>query len=369
MILEFPAMKIPALFTFAVGLVCSVSAQTPGATYTIEQLDQLVGPIALYPDPLVAVILPAATVPADITLAAGYLAANGDSAGIDSQPWDPSVKALARYPSVVKWMNDNLAWTQALGAAFAQQPADVMKSVQQLRVQARAAGTLVDTPQQRVDLEGDDIRIVPAQPDTIYVPEYDSSLVYETPDEYAGPLVTFSVGFPVGAWLGYECDWDDFGIWVGPWTPGWAYRREWRRPGAGGNSWHAWRPDPHRGGEVVRNAYRPGTRLPSPGAIAGYHPPARRSGPAPHPVVSHAPAPARPDYRGRAIEAPRPSSPAPSSNLFGGYNRGTQTRDFSSRGQASRAAPVRSFSAPPPPRAEAPARAAPPASADKRDRH
>jgi len=348
-------MKAVFLLALALGLASSVKAQTPGATYSPEQLDQMLGPIALYPDPLVALILPASTVPADLTLAAGYLAASGAPGGIDAQPWDPSVKALARYPDVVKWMNDNLDWTQALGAAFAQQPADVMKSIQQLRAQARAAGTLVNTPQQQVDLEGDAIRIVPAKPDTIYVPEYDPAIVYETPVGYDGPFIAFGLGFPVGAWLGYECDWDDFGIWVGPWSRGWAYRREWRQPGLGGNSWRAWQPDPRRSREVIHNFYRPEGRLPSPRVIAGYRAPVRRPTETPHVAMPRAPA--GPDYRGRAIAAPRPSSPAPSSPLFGGYNRGTQARDFSNRGQASRTAPVRAL---PPPRAAPPARAAAP---------
>jgi hypothetical protein len=354
-------MKAVFLLPLTLCLALSVRAQIPGASYSPEQLDQMLGPIALYPDPLVALILPASTAPSDLVLAARYLAANGAPAGIDAQPWDPSVKALARYPEVVQWMNANLEWTQALGAAFAQQPTDVMKSIQQLRAEARAAGTLVDTPQQRIDMAGDDIRIVPAQPDTIYVPEYDPMIVYETPVGYSGPFITFGVGFPVGAWLSYQCDWDDFGIWIGPWNRGWDYRREWRRPGFGGNHWQAWRPDPRRSREMVHSFYRPEGRLPSPGFIPGYRAPVRRPGEAPHVAMPRATF--RPDYRGRVIEAPRPAGPAPSSPLFGGYNRGTQTRDFSNRGQASRSAPVRIE---PPPRAapsgrgEAPAHAAPP---------
>jgi len=350
-------MKVPVLLTLTLCLALSVHAQTSGAAYSVEQLDQMLGPIALYPDPLVAVILPASTVPSDVTLAANYLADNGAPGGIDAQPWDASVKALAHYPEVVKWMNANLDWTQALGAAFAQQPADVMKSIQQLRAQARAAGTLVDTPQQRIDLEGDDIRIVPAQPNTIYVPQYDPTIVYETPIGYSGPFLSFGMGFPVGVWLGYECDWDDFGIWVGPWRPGWAYRRDWRQPGSGGNAWHAWRLDPHRSRDIVHNYFRPEGRLPTAGLIAGYRAPTRPPGAASRAAITRAPsvqpAAGRLDYRGRGIEAPRPSSPAPSSPLFSGYNRGTQTRDFSGRGQASRSAPVRS---PAPSRAAAPAR-------------
>ena len=354
-------MKIPFLLTLTLCLAVSVRAQTPGATYSPEQLDQMLGPIALYPDPLVALILPASTVPADVTLAANYLAGNGSVSGIDGQPWDPSVKALAHYPDVVKWMNENLDWTQALGAAFAQQPADVMKSVQQLRAKAQAAGTLVDTPQQQVDLQGDDIRIIPTLADTIYVPQYDPSIVYETPVGYGGPYLTFGVGFPVGVWLGYQCDWDDYGIWVGPWSRGWGYRRDWQHSGYGGN-WHAWRPDPRRSREVVRNYYRPDGRVPSPGVIRGYRGPVRA--PSASPRVANFPAANRPDYRGRAVSAPRPSSPAPSSNLFGGYSRGTQAREFSNRGQSSRSAPVR---APASSHASAPSRG--PAPSGNRDRH
>src|SRR5208282_1120836 len=138
-------------------LAVSLRAQAPGAEYAPDQLDQLIGPIALYPDPLVALILPASTVPSDISLAAQYLAANGDPSQIDSQPWAQSVKGLAHYPEVLKWMNDNPDWTRALGAAFAMQPADVMKSVQQLRAKALAAGTLRSTAQQNIDMEGEDV--------------------------------------------------------------------------------------------------------------------------------------------------------------------------------------------------------------------
>ncbi len=347
-------MKASFLLPLTLCLAFSVRAQVPDATYSPQQLDQLLGPIALYPDPLVAVILPASTAPADVTLAANYLAANGAPDGIDAQSWDASVKALARYPDVLKWMSGNLEWTQALGAAFTQQPADVMKSIQQLRVQARAAGSLVTTPQQQVVLEGDNIRIVPAQPNVIYVPAYDPAIVYETPVGYDGPFITFGVGFPVGAWLGYQCDWDDYGIWVGPWNSGWAYNREWRDSRYRGNAWRAWQPDPRRSRAIVRNFYRPEGRLPSPGFAAGYRAPVRQAGVAQRPAISRAPS--GPDFRGRAVAMPRPAGPAPSSNLFGGYSRGTQTRAFSTRGQVSRSAPVRT-----PSRAAAPARQAAPA--------
>ena len=333
--------------TFAIGLVMPIRAQAPSATYTDEQLDQLLGPIALYPDPLVAIILPASTVPSDITLAANYLASSGVSAEIDSQSWDSSVKALAHYPDVVKWMSTNRDWTQAVGVAFAQQPAEVMKSIQQLRARARAVGTLVNTPQQSIAMAGDNIRIVPAQPNVIYVPQYDPLIVYERPVGYVGPFVTFGIGFPVGIWLGYACDWDDFGIWIGPWRPGWVYRRDWRYPTSESSSWHSWRPDPRRSRAVVRDFYRPEVRLPRPGPMGGYRLTDHPQEVSPRVAIPHPSLPP-PDYLGRGMDMPRPATnpAAPTSPLFGGYNRGTQTRQFSGRGQTSRSTPIQNLRPP-----------------------
>ena len=347
-------------------------AQAPeGAEYSSDQLDQLLGPIALYPDPLVAIILPASTRPDDVAAAAQFVAPGPDPSSVDAQPWDPSVRALAHYPEVLAWMGQNLDWTQALGAAFAAQPADVMKSVQALRARARAAGTLTDTPQQRVDMEGDDIRIVPAEDNTIYVPQYDPDAVYDVPEGEAPPAVTFDAGYPAGAWLGFELDWDDFGIFAAPWRPGWAYRRDWDDPHSGGRRW---RPDPQRGRQLVRSYYRPGGRLPAPrpaepvrtGTVRGAdaRPPAREPGR--EAVRRPAPAPAR-DFRGYAAPADRPPAPAPS--LYGGYSRGTDARDYSNRGRASRQAPVRAAPARAAPRRGAPERPAQQRNPSDRDRH
>jgi hypothetical protein len=366
-------MKRTFAFLLALTLGLSLRAQTPGESYSPDQLDQLLAPIALYPDPLIALILPASTFPNDITTAAQYVAANADPAGIDSQPWDASVKGLAHYPDVLKWMNDNIDWTRSLGAAFAMQPSDVMKSVQQLRAKARAAGTLTNTPQQQVDVEDDNIRIVPTQQDTIYVPEYDPDVVYDVPEGDAGPYLTFGVGYPVGAWLGFECNWDDFGIWFGPWQRGWAYRRDWHDARFGGRRWH---PDARAGHELVRNFYRPGGNLPAPRLIAGAHGPVLRSSPGAAFHAGAAPLPrprldqSRPDFRGYGNgEVARPSTPAPRGSLFGSYDRGTQARDFSQRGQTSRQAPVRSAPArsAPAPRSAAPARSEAPSGGH--DRH
>ena len=154
------------------------AAQPAPQPLTQEELKQLVGPIALYPDALIALILPASTVPSDLVLAARFVASKGDPAQAANQPWDDSVKSLVRYPDMVKWMDQNLEWTTQLGEAFLDQPADVMNTIQQLRAQARAAGTLVDTPQQKVVEEQSNIRIVPAEPERIYVPQYDPEVVY-----------------------------------------------------------------------------------------------------------------------------------------------------------------------------------------------
>ncbi len=356
-------MKAPFCLFIALFLAVSARAQAPASQYSPDQLDQLMGPIALYPDPLIALILPASTVPSDISLAAQYVASGGDPAGIDSQSWDQSVKGLAHYPDVLKWMNDNLQWTQALGAAFAMQPADVMKSVQQLRAKAQAAGTLVDTPQQQVDVQGDDIRIVPTQQDTIYVPDYNADDVYDVPEGYSGPFLTFGIGYPVGPWLGFECDWDDFGIWAGPWRPGWDYRRDWQDPHFTGSRWH---PNPRQGQVLVRNYYRPGAGIPNARPNTGVRAEVRAPAAAPRAAaasrgavtITHASAP---DYRGYAAPAPRPATPAPSSALFGGYSRGTQTRDYSTRGSTSRKAPVKAA----PARRAEPERAAAPSSGGK----
>ncbi len=220
-----------------------VAAESAQSKLPPEALNQLLAPIALYPDALVALILPASTVPSDLVLAARYISSNGDPAQIVNQPWDDSVKSLVRYPDIVKWMDQNLEWTTQVGDAFVNQPAEVMNTIQQLRAQAIAAGTLVDCPQQRIVKERDCIRIVPAEPDLIYVPQYDPEVVYAQPYEpYLGPALSFGIGFAVGSWLNYDCDWPGRKVCVGDWNPRW--RDDWD-PGWKGN----WKRN--RGGEYA----------------------------------------------------------------------------------------------------------------------
>lgn len=214
-----------------------VRAQSAPQQLSPEELNRLLAPIALYPDALVALILPASTVPSEVVLAARYLASNGDPAQVANQPWDDSVKSLARYPDVLEWMDHNLEWTTTVGEAFLDQPADVMNSIQRLRAEAMAAGNLTNSPQQQIVQEETVIRIVPAQPDVIYVPQYDPEVVYMQPySQDFGPLLTFGVGFAVGSWLNYDCDWGRRSIYVGQWRPGWNHDRNWDR-GDRGRNW------------------------------------------------------------------------------------------------------------------------------------
>jgi hypothetical protein len=124
---------------FVLWLLCGtagvrVDAQVPAqdfipqaiVSFSDAELDQLLGPIALYPDPLIAQLLPAATQPAEITLADRYLQGGGDPNQVDLQPWTAAVKAMAHYPEIIKWLDDNLAWTTQVGQAFQSQPDQVM---------------------------------------------------------------------------------------------------------------------------------------------------------------------------------------------------------------------------------------------------
>jgi hypothetical protein len=170
------------------------------------QLDQLLGPIALYPDPLIAEILPASTLPTQIVLADRYITGGGDPNQIGQQPWDASVQAVARYPSVLKWMDDNLNWTTQAGQAFLNQQPDVMSSIQRLRASANNLGNLQPTPQQQVVNDGGNIEIVPADPQVIYVPVYQPDVVYYQTG-YGSPFITFGIGFAIGGWLDCDFDW------------------------------------------------------------------------------------------------------------------------------------------------------------------
>jgi hypothetical protein len=200
--------------------------------YAPEQLDNLLAPIALYPDPLLAQVLTAATFPDDIQNAALWVRLhNPDS--IDYQPWDVSVKAVAHYPTVLSMLNDRLDWTTALGQAYVNQSTDIMMSVQRLRNMAHSQGNLVTTPQQQVVMDRGYIQIVPAQPRVIFVPAYDPGVIYVRrvyrPGFGFDGFFNFGTGFVIGSWLNYDMDWGTHRVVYNSWDGrgGW---REQSRP-------------------------------------------------------------------------------------------------------------------------------------------
>lgn len=222
-----------------------LSADSDGPKFSEEELEKVVAPIALYPDSLVAIILPASTASSDIVLAARYLSGGGTSEGVVNQGWADSVVSLAHYPDVVAWMDSNLEWTQQLGAAFTGQPSEVMDAIQRLRLSARQNGQLVDTPQQTVVVENDVVYVQPADPDVIYVPRYDAEWVWSR-RPCSGGFLSFGVGFSVGNWLFFDCGWSDRVVYVHNRDASWHYVRGWRPPppAVRPRFVHPWRPNP-----------------------------------------------------------------------------------------------------------------------------
>ncbi|MFI5168061.1 MAG: DUF3300 domain-containing protein [Thermoanaerobaculales bacterium] len=189
--------------------------------FSPDQLDNLLAPIALYPDPLLAQVLVAATFPDQIDEASRFVREYRNADAVDSMQWDVSVKAVAHYPTVLAMMADKLDWTTALGQAYAYQSTDVMASVQRLRAQAASAGNLVSTPQMQVVNSGGEIEIWPAQPQYLYVPVYDPAVVY-----FHRTSFFFGLGFAIGAWLNYDFDWREHHVFYHGWegNSGWIGR-------------------------------------------------------------------------------------------------------------------------------------------------
>ena len=332
----------------------NASAQAgPGnSTLSEAQLDQLTAPIALYADPLIGQILTAATYPLEIVEAQRWLedpanaALKGDqlAAALQEQSWDLSIKSLVPFPQIVQMMDANLEWTEQIGDAFLAQQDAVMDSIQRLRHQAAAAGSLTSTPQQTVSTEDQDIAIEPANPDLVYVPYYDPNVIYGPwpwPDYspfYFPPPPGVIIGS--GLWIG-------FGIGFPILGPFWGWNRwDWRHHRLDLVAGHAgvrpgpWEHDPaHRDGVP----YRSGTvaarfQAQSEAArrdVRGF-PPAvegQRGGGA-GAVRSTEFAPREAPTRS---SAPALRAAPPAFESFGG---GPQVRQESQRGAISRAAPA-----------------------------
>ena len=324
----------------------------PSDLFTAEELDGLLAPIALYPDPLLAQVLPASTFVEQVDAAERYVRQFGQS-GVDAQPWDVSVRAVAHYPDVLFMMDQKYEWTASLGQAYLNQPQDVMDAIQRLRAEAREEGSLVSTPEQQVIVEDGYIRIVPAEPAVIYVPAYDPLAVYVEPPPPTG-FITFGIGFTIGAWLNRDCDWYQHRIYYHGWRgSGWIGRA---RPYVSArqsvyvNTRYSvinvnrrvmqhdtvrYRNDIRREADVRRER-RGAPAAPAPGTPRAAPAPAvktPRVAPIPAAIAPHAPRPENTDfYRGRE---PRGTQPAARTG-YGGYGSAGDAKTYRERGQSSR---------------------------------
>ena len=218
---------------YAAQTVSSAGQSAPAVVkQTPEQVQQLVAPIALYPDALVSQILAAATYPTEIVEADRWVQEHPNLKGrdlanaVDQQPWDPSIKALTQFPSVLANMDKNLSWTSALGETYVNQSGVVMDAVQVMRARAEAAGNLKSNEQVNIETREKVIIIEPANPEVVYVPAYNPWVAYGAPVVVwpgwypypglyvAGPGVSFGAGLAIGffagfgwGWHGWGCDW------------------------------------------------------------------------------------------------------------------------------------------------------------------
>jgi hypothetical protein len=360
--------KIAALlcvFTGAAMLLRAQVAVPPPAPadqpLSDAQLDQLLGPIALYPDPLIAEILPASTFPTQIVLADRYVTGGGDPNQIAQQPWDASIQALAHYPKVLKWMDDNLGATTELGQAFLDQQPAVMASIQRLRKAAFDLGNLQSTPQQQVTNDGGDIEIDPGDDQDMYVPVYQPDQVYDDNSD-GTPYITFDTGYPIGDWLDNDCDWsnNDLIVWNNGYPRPSNWWREPRRERNMGNT-TVWRVGSHPGADGGGDrGYAPASAGPrSDGAFTGGEPTETRSTPTfrgAAPAVTRSDStytgggPAQQDERVNSVPrfAPAPIEQAEpirqpeADGVFIGIQSTHDTRTYSNRGQESMHAITRS---------------------------
>ena len=354
---------------------------SPAYAFSDQDLDNILAPIALYPDPLLAVMLPASTYPAEIADADAWLKRGGTVSGIDGQSWDESVKAIAYYPDILKMMAGNLDRTAYIGDAFLNQPEDVTRSIQRLRRQARDAGNLESNDKQQVIMDGDDIEVIPAQPEYMYVPQYDASVVYKKSSVPGRPpFITYGFGLAIGGWLSMDFDWRQRHVIYHGWNrPGWVnharpnihvpnvyinrsrpfINQTWRHDMSHGDpeKFRTSQPGRVSTGRVAHTPEARGrgtTPTTLPGVIFGPRgdtnsfsnrgrqslgtinqrqaPPAAaisRQPSMPAPAISHAPSQPRP--AGGSMQPPKTPSVT-----FGGYRGGSEAMSQSLRGQSSR---------------------------------
>jgi hypothetical protein len=332
-----------------------------------EQLETLVGPIALYPDDLIAIILPAATNPLQVVQAERFLEKRQQDPKLPiDENWDDAVKALVNYPEIVKTMSSDLDWTAALGEAVVADQGAVLEAVQAFRRRTQTAGNLKSDPKQTVVVEKEVIRIVPADPQVIYVPQYNPTVVvvsggYSSWGYYPAPYPVYYYPYPPGAAFATGLIW---GAAIGAAWHGGHYTTHYggygsanininrntninvnnrntninagNRPSqlpAGGST--AWKPNKRPGqvGGVGGRGSQGRVGYPSPGGGGvGSRPTTRPST----------------DFGGGAGAARPSNRPSPSTRpsgggnaAFGGYGSGRQAHQDSSRGAASRSSQPR----------------------------
>lgn len=362
-----------------------VAPDSAAAAPELNELEQLVGPIALYPDELLAVALPASTYPLEIVQAARFLEKYEKDPELQpDEAWDPSILGLLNYPEVIQLMNEDLNWTWALGEAVANQQEDVMDAVQSFRAKVDKAGNLESNEQVTVTRETEEepqiIVIESASPEVIYVPQYEPStvvvyqsapvVVYSQPyPYYYRPAAVFWTGIFLGAAVGWGCSWGrgygnsninvnrNVNVNVGrptrPSTPNRPGGGAGERPGGGDK----WKPDPDRGKQGGRpgaeKAKRPstggGARLTAgtrdrpgggsgsrPGAGAGTRPDSGGSRPGAGTSRPAAGSGSRPSTSGRDLTRSSGGHRASHHGSIGSYGSGSMARSNASRGAASR---------------------------------
>jgi hypothetical protein len=369
------------------GLLTAASAafgQAPAPqgrpAFTQPELEQMLAPIALYPDTLLSQVLISATYPLEVVQAArwsrSFPGLRGDDAvrAVDDRDWDPGVKSLVAFPQVLQMMDERLEWTERVGDAFLAQEDQVMQEVQELRRKANAAGNLASNAEMVVQRQGSDLVIEPPTPEEMYVPYYDPRTMYgdwQWPDyqpEYWAPWAGYSyspggfgwgVGIPVSVGFFFSTfDWPRHNVRISS-RPPFYFNGGGRRPGASPGS--QWQHDPdHRRGVPYRDPalrqqlgrWNPATdarrefrghEVPAPAPAVRSEASARPSGQQPGffapsaqqqqvaPVA--APGTQAPRYRyARPVESPP--------QALEGVGRGQEARDSSARGQQSFQAPV-----------------------------
>ncbi len=288
--------------TLGLGALLASAQDADEPLLTPSELETLAQPIALHPDSLVALILPATTESADVVLAARFLRTGGSPTFADAQDWDESVRALSRYPEIILWMDDELLWTRRMGEAFVRQPAEVLQAIQRLRRQAYALGNLTSSKEQRIVITADEIRILPVEEEVIYIPRYDYRVIYVERRPSHHVWLGFSAGFAAGHWLTYDLDWHRHCVRVGSpppryrphasaWNPPvkvWAPRsHHWKRQEPQRPRSDAWAHHPERDRRPPETRERRPDRTPTRTALGDRNERERRQRPTPVAQTPH----------------------------------------------------------------------------------